>query len=450
MSTPTLTKFDPRIIPWQYDVINYIHNYDFSNGLLELMFSGTVGSAKTVETCHLIAVHAITNPNSKVLILRRALKDLKRTIWDILLKHLADSPNLIKQYNKSEMSLELVNGSKILGDSFDSGDYEKFKSLDLSMCVIEEATESDKDLYDILKTRLGRIQGIKQNIFIMLTNPDGPDHYLYKNIILKETQSRKVFYSKTADNPFIPKWYIDSLREDLDPITARRLLNGEWVSNQTAMPYYAYKSEISFKKDVKYKINPNLPIDLMHDFNIGEGKPMSAAIGQTNGTTFHVIKEFIVDGFNTGQIMDEIADSGIFENYCLFRIFGDSSGRNKDTRNNKTDYEIIKKFLSDYRRKDGSSLVYEDKVPRANPEIRKRQEAVNSRCCNDKGEVNLFIYQDAPTVDEGLRLTKIKKGSSYQEDDKDRYQHVVTALGYWITKVRAMMKESKGVIIQGY
>ena len=96
----------------------------------------------------------------------------------------------------------------------------------------------------------------------------------------------------------------------------------------------------------------------------------------------------------------------------------------------KTDYDIINKALV----KAGYSVDMQ--VPRSNPPIRSRQNKVNAQCKNDLGQVRLFIYKDAETVDEGLRLTKLKKGSTYQEDDSDRFQHVVTALGYWIFRIK--------------
>jgi hypothetical protein len=40
------------------------------------------------------------------------------------------------------------------------------------------------------------------------------------------------------------------------------------------------------------------------------------------------------------------------------------------------------------------------------------------------------VYKKAATLDEGMRLTKLRPGSQYIEDDSKRYQHITTALGY--------------------
>ncbi len=432
MSTPQLQEFDPRLVPWQYEAINYFNQFDYTKGNLELLMSGSIGSAKSICAAHVIALHAIRNENSRILILRRVLKDLKRTLWQTLLSHIADVPHLIQEYNKTEMRIKLINGSEIIGDSYDKGDLEKFRSLELSGAVFEEASESNKEVYDAVKMRVGRLPKVSENFILCLTNPDEPSHYLYKEFIEKDSYSKKVFYSLTEQNPFLPKWYIENLRNDLDPMMAKRMLQGQWISIQGQTPYYAYDTNKQFLKNKSYEINPLYPLDFFHDFNISSGKPMSSGYGQVINGVFHIIKDFIVEGFNTEQIVDEMILDGCLELVNEVRVFGDRNGKNNDTRSKTTDYDIILKKLQNYKKKNGRSLVVKLQVPNENPPVRLRQNLVNAHCLNDNGDVRLFLYKDAKKVDEGLRLTKIKKGSSYQEDDNNDYQHVVSALGYYM------------------
>jgi len=433
MSTPLFQEFDPYLIKWQAEATEYYENFDYKKGILELFFSGSIGSAKTIEDIHLIVRHCLENPGARYLMVRRALKDLKRTSWNVLLKHMADIPHVIKSYNISDLKITFVNGSEIIGDSYDKKDYEKFRSLELSGADFEEANECPKEAYEAIKMRVGRLPNIKENIITARCNPDEPSHWLYKYFIQDtEHKNKKVFYSLTEQNPFLPEWYIENLRNDLDPLMARRMLKGEWLSIRGKSPYYAYDSDKQFLKNTQYVINEKLPIDIMHDFNIGEGKPMSSAIGQFDKGRFHIAKNFIVEGFNTEEIVDEMLDSGTFDKIRIVRIFGDRNGKNRDTRGNKTDYDIIQKKLQTYIKPDKTKLSVQMHVPNANPPIRARQNIVNAWCLNDNGDVRLYIYKDAETVDEGLRLTKLKKGSNYQEDDSDPFQHVTTALGYYI------------------
>lgn len=436
MSTPLFQEFSPKKIAWQDEARAFIHDFDFNLGALELFYSGGVGSAKTIHHVHEIVKNCLYQPNSRWLMVRRTLKDLKRTSWAELLRHMADIPDVIKSYNRSELKIIFKNGSEILGDSYDDGDLTKFQSLNLSGLDIEEANEMpSKDIYEGLKLRVGRA-GVKKNMVFARCNPDEPDHWLHKYFIEDINHpNKKVFYSLTEQNPFLPIWYLQNLRRDLSPLMARRKLMGEWLSIQGTGIYYNYSSQRNFKRDEAYKFNPAHPIAICHDFNIGQGKPMSAAVGQRIDGIFHVAKTFIIEGLRTHQILDEMAEDGLFEHKTSFFFYGDASGRANDTRSNQSDWDIIEDFVSNYRRKDQSHLEFSIDVPRANPPIRRRHNRLNALFMNDLGEVKLFIYQAASEADEGFRLTKLKKGSALAEDDSYKNQHVTTAIGYWVDYV---------------
>jgi hypothetical protein len=184
----------------------------------------------------------------------------------------------------------------------------------------------------------------------------------------------------------------------------------------------------------------------MFDFNIGgEEKPMSAAVGQMVGESFHVLQSFIVEGARTLDIMEEIQASGLLDKYHKFRIFGDASGKSRNTRSIKSDYDIIKEFLANYKREDGVKLEIEYLVPLANPPIRERHNVANALFSNATGKVNFYCYDK--NVDEGFRLTRFKKGGNYLEDDNYRFQHVTTAVTYW---THYMKKRFKGPVKAPY
>ena len=444
MSNPTLQEYSPDHIPWQRECIDFYNGFDFSQGVLEMLLSGSVGSAKSVQAVHMMWLHAINNPGSKTLVLREVLKDLKRTIWPLIIGHYSDAPHIVKSYNKSEMKITLTNGSEIIADSYHDGDLEKFRSLELSMAVIEEASESNRKLYEAVYMRLGRCVGVNENIFLTLTNPDGLDHYLYTDIIEKEGGLKKVFYSLTEQNPFLPKWYVENLKKNLDEKMALRMLKGQWVDIFTEGVYYNYDPQVNFKSE-EYKINENEPIYIAHDFNIGKGKPMSCALGQIINETWHWFKSYHVEGARTLNIMEEMANDNVFEYSNFFIVNGDATGRSRDTRSIKSDYDIIEEFLANYKRQDNSSLEFEIDVPRSNPAIKKRHALTNASFKNMNDEINFYTYDK--WVNTGFMRTKFKKDSYVIEDDSLPEQHVTTAIGYSIYR-HSIVGDNKGGTIQ--
>ena len=88
-STPTLTEFNPNLIPYQYDVIKDIRTaYNYNLGVHELMLSGSVGSAKSLLMAHLVVTHCLANSGAVALIGRKAMPQLKDTLLQMILDHI--------------------------------------------------------------------------------------------------------------------------------------------------------------------------------------------------------------------------------------------------------------------------------------------------------------------------------------------------------------------------
>lgn len=447
-STPSLLSFDPKVIPFQRRVIYDVRKkFSYEKGFHQLLFSGTVGSSKSLLLAHLLITHCLLYPKACAYFGRLVLGDLKKTLLKKIVQHLGRDLIEGKDYehNKSDHVITFQNGSELVYGSWHDKDYTKFRSLELSAVGIEEATENSeeyKDFYFEIIQRVNRLPHVKENWVALATNPDGPSHWIHKHFMENQDEFRHVYYSNALENPFLPKSYIENLKGTLDPKMARRMLYGEWIDIDGEFLYHNYRKDRNYLNR-PYEFSANQPIDLSHDFNIGEGKPMSANISQTVGGVFHFSHTFAVDGARTADIMEEMGFAGIFENKNKFRVFGDASGKRRDTRSIKSDYDIIREYLANYRRKDGSSLDFEMLIPLSNPPIRERHNLVNAQFLDALGQVKLYVYKDATMLDEGFRLTKLKQTGSYIEDDSFRAQHCTTAAGYAIFYQLRKIKERR-------
>lgn len=441
-STPTFSEFNPDHIPFQREVIDDIACYDYSKGTHEVLLSGSVGSAKSLLMAHIIIRHCLENNKARFLIGRRALPDLKDTLYLKILEHLEGIDPRYYRIWHNIGKIWFINGSEIISKSWADKRYSKLRSLELSGAAIEELTENtldDEQAYHEIKMRVGRLPHIKCPLIISATNPDSPGHWAYKYFIQPNSNgskhsTRHVYYSRTEQNPFLPPQYIQQLKNDLDPKRARRMLYGEWIEIHDEVIYYCYDSAAQYRKD-DWKPYESTKIMISFDFNIGEGKPMSAIALCYQDGCYHVFAEVIVEGARTDEVMAEFFDRGIITKGKRYEIYGDASGKARHTSSKRSDYEIIKESL------DREGISYEYKVPLSNPAIRTRHNAVNALCRNEAGQTRLFIH-NCPTLDEGLRLTAFKKGGNIVEDDSKRYQHVTTAVGYAI--VRHQYDEARG------
>jgi hypothetical protein len=451
-SSPNLLGFNPYAIPYQGRLLELVRrDWDYAEGNLEILLSGSYGSAKSIMMAHLAVTHCMNNPRARVCLARKTLPDLKSTIYQEIIEHIQD--DLVEGVDYEATPTRgyikfLGSGSEIISRSWADKKYKKGRSLKLSMLVLEELTENneeDKQAFDTLKARIRRLPHVKENLLIAATNPDSPTHWVHKYFMDTPQPYKKVFYSVTDDNPFLDPIYVKQLRESMTPEEARRFLEGEWIEIAANAIYYNYSSEKNLKAETVYEFDCRYPIRLMHDFNIGVGKPMSAATGQCIDGVWHIKKTYLMDGFRTAQVMDEMADDGLFEHKAQFLVYGDASGRHNDTRSNQSDWDIIEDFLANYKRKDKSSLEFSIDVPRSNPPVKRRWKHTNLKFLNANGKIGLYVYKEAIAADEGFRLTKLKKGSGLVEDDSYRNQHVCGAIGYAVDYIEEYETTGPGI-----
>lgn len=253
---------------------------------------------------------------------------------------------------------------------------------------------------------------------------------------MSKYQTRKVFYSKTEDNKFLPKNYAKNLRANLSPLEARRKLHGEWADDPKGMVYSEYTHDIHFVED-DYVINLSLPIFLSWDFNIGQGKPLSMCVGQydEDDDFFHFFEESVIDGARTSESCQDLAQRGILDYKTKYLVTGDATGKAQSTKSLQSDYEIIEKILANYRTPFGEEIDFEMVQPLSNPPVKKRHNSVNAYLRNDLDVVRVKIYKGCKTLATGFRTTKLKPGGAYIEDDSNRYQHITTGAGYAICSI---------------
>lgn len=447
-STPSFFEFNPKKIPYQYRVIHDVKlKYDYKLGPHYILLSGSVGSAKSALMAWLIIDHCTQYSGACALIGRKAMPDLKDTIFQKILEMLDNSfvEDVDYTINLTETSIKFSNGSEIISRSWHDKKYTKFRSLELSFIAIEELTENDKKdwkFFNELIARLGRRPHVPVNIFIAATNPDDPSHPAYKFFIEGATKKGYVanksdtihtYYSLTDHNPFLPKWYVAGLKEKYDAKLIRRMLFGEWLYIATDVIYYQYNPEVNYKL-VDTLPDRELPLRLTFDFNIRKGKPMSSALAQYSprGRKYTFIDEVAVEGARTEDALQEWQGKGYFDlpHNPEIIVHGDASGKRGDSRGTKSDYDIIERYLANYRRKDGHKINYVIQVPSSNPPLRERHNIANGLLKNANGRVSVFIDKRCKMVHEGFTNTRLKENAGYIEDETTLGQDISTAVTY--------------------
>jgi hypothetical protein len=111
---------------------------------------GGFGTGKTTTSRQELYKHLFLTPNANTLITANVVPQYEQTIKRELE---ADLPKaFVKNINVQKQYIDLINGARIMFRPLDDPD--KLRSLNLSFFVIIEASETDNESFQLLKTRL--------------------------------------------------------------------------------------------------------------------------------------------------------------------------------------------------------------------------------------------------------------------------------------------------------
>ncbi len=219
----------------------------------ELLFVGGLGAAKTFSLCLVICKY-LAIPNTKVLLCRLNLSDLKKstlkTLLDIEIRKDGVPrppllpPGAIKNYNKSEGIIYLHNGSELI--CMGAANDEKVKSVNASVCIIEELSELSEDQYLAVSNR-ARIPCALPNMTYAATNPKSKRHWIYQYFFVNKLPGlREPITVSTLDNAKnLPDGYIEKLML-MPELKRKQLLEGQFVDIGDLV-FYTFDCDINTK-----------------------------------------------------------------------------------------------------------------------------------------------------------------------------------------------------------
>jgi phage terminase large subunit len=209
---------------------------------IKLMLGG-MGSAKSNGGVMEIINHALSVPNGQTIMLAQTLKQLSKAIMPIFDEYLPRK--FVTKWTDTKADIEIVlnNGHKITG--FASDDEEKFRSMNITAFLIEEASGVDPKIYQECVRRLrnvhGIINGVPHYVGVLCSNPSqgfirdllfssdviyGSKSIektvdMYKNRLKDRNPDLAAFLSSSRDNPYLPPGFVQSVINSLTPAQAR-------------------------------------------------------------------------------------------------------------------------------------------------------------------------------------------------------------------------------------
>src|SRR6267142_114717 len=380
---------------------------------------GGKGSGKTRSGIEELKACALEFPKTSYLIGRKTLPSLKDTTWREFIDCLPHG--IIKDYNKAERVVELINGSLFLGRSLDEP--KKLESLTLSGFLIDESEEIDKVYFDVLKTRVRQILRINGKKItpryrgILALNPCDEDHWIPDLFTKIKPKDHAIFFSSTLDNlENLPDFYVDNLKSTYTPDMQQRMIFGMFGRVHRGRPVFAEFSRGNYIEG----ITPQDNLVIFRGWDFGYNNPACVWLQFVDGQV-RVLAEKLGRKIYLDDFIKECRqlEKEIFPQHFIWNDFCDPHGSD-ETDKGKTSVEIM----------NDAGIYPLHRRTRIEEGIKAMRECLNTK--GQDGHANFIIHPRCRNLIEGLR------GGYHREDGKDDpvkdgfYDHLMDALRYTV------------------
>lgn len=366
-------------------------------------------------------------PNKKVFYVAPTYRQAKQILWDDLKAKLL-ACNWARKINESDLTIVLVNGSKIHLRSADNPD--SLRGISIDFLVMDEAAMIDfKTWTEVLRPALSDRQGHA----MFITTPKGRN-WIYDLWTGAHTQENWTAFSYTTlDGGNVPPEEIEAAKSELDEKSFRQEYEATFET-YAGMIYYNWNPGANVERRPVDDIPRNEILHVAMDFNV---TPLVAGIARITGNEIHFIDEIVMDGSNTYEMADEL--NSRYPNNRMW-VYPDASGQARKTSSNTSDHNIL--------RQAGMTI----KARGINPPVKDRIAAMNASLKSANGEVKLTIDPKCKQIIKCISNQTYKEGTQVP-DKTSGLDHMNDAVGYlvhWINPIKRPTQEHKGPELFGH
>lgn len=311
--------------------------------------------------------------------------------------------------NRSDKEFIFSNGSRIILRSMDNPDL--IVGYEVGYSLIDEAdvlpTNKMKELFvKILSRNRKPLPNADINQLDFVSTPEG-FKFLYHFFVKNPSDDKILIKGKTADNPFLPKDYIEALRAEYTTEQLEAYLNGEFVNLTSGNVYRNYDR---LRNTTRRTATDKDVLHIGMDFNITK---MNAVVHLEENGIKYAVDEF-VNAYDTQELCELIKRK--YPNNKII-IYPDSAGKARST-SGKSDHDIIR------------SYHFVIRVGNQNPAVKDRVNKMNLAFCDKDGNRNYLVNDEqCPHYAEALERQTYKNG---EPDKQSGFDHITEAGGYYI------------------
>jgi hypothetical protein len=394
-------------------------------------------SGKSCRAKRFIVKQAMYNKGEKYFVAAPTYNQAKKIYWDDL-KLLSISCMHPKQPSETELKIYMPNGSEIHVIGLDKP--QRFEGINWSGGIIDEIADVKEDAleYNIMPA-LDTVDPTRPYYrpwcwFIGV--PDGLNHFYDMAEYAKSGNDKnwKLFHWKSTE--ILPEDVIEAAKRRMSP----KQFNQEYCASFETASGKIYE-DYSRNNYTDERIFKHEELHWSHDQNF---TPLSSTVAVLRNKNIYFLDEIVLESAVSRQSALEFVEK--FKDHINKKvyIYGDPAGRSGEKHGHKSDYTEIETVLRQ------AGWNFERRVKKAHPAIKDRQNAVRALILNANGDIRLYVNpKTANWTNKGLSTVQLQLGSSFQEDQRNKYQHITTAIGYIVDYLypvgKSLLKTNKTI-----
>jgi len=377
-------------------------------------------SGKTERAKRFVAKMAMKNAGEMYFIAAPTRDQVKKIYWADM-KKLCLTSLCSKPPSETELMIYLDNGTCVQLIGLDRP--ERIEGVFWSGGVIDEIADIKAEAWEAnIRPALDTFNPTRPDYKAwcrLIGVPDGLNHY-YDMAQYAESANDpewQVFHWKSAE--ILPETTIAAAKRQMSPKQYKQEYEASF-EGASGRIYEDYSKD----NHTSARIEPHEQLMWMHDQNY---TPLSSAIGVRRDNSLYLLDEIVLTSAVSKQAAIEFVEKYKDHKNKHVLIYGDPAGQAGEKHGHASDYVDIEGVLK------ANGWTYTRKVKPAHPAIKDRQNAVRTKICTADGLRTLYVNPvTAKWCDKGLATVQLKDGSTFQEDQSNKYQHITTAIGYCV------------------
>ena len=380
-------------------------------------------SGKTERFKRKLVKEAMRNPNEMYFAGAPTQMQAKRIFWNDL-KLLSFASTHTRRPSESELTIFFDNGSTITVLGMDKPS--RFEGIPWTGGGFDEFADMKPAAWsENILPALDTVHPLRPDYRAwcwVFGVPDGLNHYYDMAQYAQNSGDNDWGYYHWTSEEILPPDVIAGAKRRL----SERQYRQEYMASFETAEGKIYDN-YSKANHTDAAIMPHEQLVWMHDQNY---TPLSSAVGVIRDDALYLLDEIVLTSAISKQSALEFVERYAGHENKNVIIYGDPAGKAGEKHGHASDYTDIEEVLA----KNGWQFTRD--VAAAHPAIKDRQNAVRAKICTADGHISLFVNPvTAPWCDKGLATVQLQQGSTFQEDQKNQYQHITTAIGYCVSQL---------------